>query len=216
VWLWELGKLKKFNDLIRTRTREIPACSTVPQPSTVQRAPYNTVKVKVTLQPIVNWPLCLGFWYPSGTHDHILLLSDSYGFVDVGRPLWRQDGSVVNSCCRTSPAQSSSGPSPVGLATIFYCLKFETRPTSRTRFPYLFPLQEQGSPVIHAGIGSPLWRGVMSVVYSCCWASPAQSFSRPSPVGLTTIFYCLKFETPPTWITRFPFLSPPPPPQRTG
>jgi hypothetical protein len=29
----------------------------------------------------------------------------------------------------------------------------------------------------------------------CCCPSPAQSFSGPSPVGLTTIFYCLRFET---------------------
>jgi hypothetical protein len=33
------------------------------------------------------------------------------------------------------------------------------------------------------------------VVYSCCWRSPAQSFSGPSPVGLTMILYCLRFET---------------------
>jgi hypothetical protein len=40
-----------------------------------------------------------------------------------------------------------------------------------------------------------LWREDESVVYNCCWASPAQSFSGPSPVGLVTIFYCLRFET---------------------
>jgi hypothetical protein len=38
-----------------------------------------------------------------------------------------------------------------------------------------------------------LWREDWSVVYNCCWYSPAQSFS--SPVGLVTIFYCLRFET---------------------
>jgi hypothetical protein len=34
-----------------------------------------------------------------------------------------------------------------------------------------------------------------SVVYNCCWLSPAQPFSDPSPMGLATIFYCLRFET---------------------
>jgi hypothetical protein len=29
----------------------------------------------------------------------------------------------------------------------------------------------------------------------CCWPSPAQSFLGLSPVGLVTIFYCLRFET---------------------
>jgi hypothetical protein len=34
-----------------------------------------------------------------------------------------------------------------------------------------------------------------SVVYNCCWSSPAQPFSDPGPVGLVTIFYCLRLET---------------------
>jgi hypothetical protein len=47
---------------------------------------------------------------------------DSCGFVDLGRPLWREDGSVVGNCYWPSPAQSFSGPSPAGLVAIFYCL----------------------------------------------------------------------------------------------
>jgi hypothetical protein len=39
-----------------------------------------------------------------------LLLFDSYGFVCVGRPLWREDGSVFCTCCWPSPEQSFSGP----------------------------------------------------------------------------------------------------------
>jgi hypothetical protein len=53
------------------------------------------------------------------------LLSDSCGFVGLGRPLWREDGSVVCNCYWPSPAQSFSGPSPIGLVAIFYCLRFE-------------------------------------------------------------------------------------------
>jgi hypothetical protein len=34
-----------------------------------------------------------------------------------------------------------------------------------------------------------------SVVYNFCWPSPAQSFSGPRSVGLSTIFYCPRFET---------------------
>jgi hypothetical protein len=55
-----------------------------------------------------------------------LLLSDSCGFVDLELPVWREDGSVLYNCCWSSPAQSFSGPSPVGLVAIFYCLRFET------------------------------------------------------------------------------------------
>jgi hypothetical protein len=44
-----------------------------------------------------------------------------------------------------------------------------------------------------------LWREDGSVIYNCCWSSPVHSFSGPSLAGLMTTFYCLRFETPPTW-----------------
>jgi hypothetical protein len=58
----------------------------------------------------------------SGTRDQFLisfsskLSSDSCGFVVMGRPLWPEDGSVIYSCCWTSPTQSFSGPSSAGLS----------------------------------------------------------------------------------------------------
>jgi hypothetical protein len=45
-----------------------------------------------------------------------------------------------------------------------------------------------------------------SVDYNCCWSSPVQSFSGPNPVGLMTIFYYLRFETPPIWSVKRPYL----------
>jgi hypothetical protein len=72
-------------------------------------------KVKVTLRPTVRLPVYLGINHPPRTYGQILLLSDSCGVVDLERPLWREDGSVVYNCCQSS-----------GLATIFYCLRFET------------------------------------------------------------------------------------------
>jgi hypothetical protein len=61
-----------------------------------------------------------------GPNTKFLLMSESCVFVDVGRHVWREDGSVVYSCCWSSTAQSSLGPSPAGLMTIFYCLRFDT------------------------------------------------------------------------------------------
>jgi hypothetical protein len=49
-------------------------------------------------------------------------------FFFVGRPLWREYGSVFCICCWPSPALSFSGLSSLGLVTIFYCLRFETSP----------------------------------------------------------------------------------------
>jgi hypothetical protein len=58
-------------------------------------------------------------------------------------------------------------------------------------------------------VGCPLWREDWSVVYNCCWSSPAQSFLGLSPAVLMTTFYCLRFETPPTCRARSPYLYPP-------
>jgi hypothetical protein len=74
----------------------------------------------------VSRPVCLGIKHPSGLTTRFLLLSDRCGFVDVERSLWRADESVVYNCCWPSPAQSFSGQSPLGHATIFDCFRFET------------------------------------------------------------------------------------------
>jgi hypothetical protein len=79
-----------------------------------------------------------------------LLLSDSCGFVNFGRPLWREVEPVVHNCCWASPAQSFSSPSPTGLRTIFYCLKFETPATWRTRSLNLYRSLKIGVGVLLA------------------------------------------------------------------
>jgi hypothetical protein len=73
------------------------------------------------------------------------LLFDICGLVFVGRPLWREDGSVFCICCWPLPAQSFSGPSPLELATVFYCLRLEAgRPNC---LPYNhFARTEQKTP----------------------------------------------------------------------
>jgi hypothetical protein len=60
----------------------------------------------------------------SGTHFSHSLFDyslDSFGFVDVGRPLWREDESVLFSFCRASPAQPFSDLSPTGLMRTVNC-----------------------------------------------------------------------------------------------
>jgi hypothetical protein len=74
-----------------------------------------------------------------GLTTRFLLLSDSYGFVDVGSSLWREEGSAVYNCWWPSPAQAYMGPSPAGRVTIFYYLRFQTPPTWRARSLYLYP-----------------------------------------------------------------------------
>jgi hypothetical protein len=61
--------------------------------------------------------------------------SDSWVVDSVGRPLWREDGSVFCICCWPLPAQSFSGPSPLGLAIEFTVsdlrLLFSSAPMTR-------------------------------------------------------------------------------------
>jgi hypothetical protein len=72
------------------------------------------------LRPTVRRPIST---IHLGLKTRFLFPSDCCGFVDVGCPLWREDASVVYNCCWPLPAQSFSGPSPVGLKTIFYSLR---------------------------------------------------------------------------------------------
>jgi hypothetical protein len=77
------------------------------------------VKVKVTriLRPTVSRPVCLGV---------VVFCIDNCGFLDVGRPLWWEDGSVSYNCFWPLPDQSLLGPSPEELKNIFYCLVWDS------------------------------------------------------------------------------------------
>jgi hypothetical protein len=74
-----------------------------------------------------------------GLMTRFLLLSDSCGFADMGPSSLMRARVCLLQLLLSSPAQSLSGPSPAGLMTSFYCLRFETPPTWRTRFLYLYP-----------------------------------------------------------------------------
>jgi hypothetical protein len=69
----------------------------------------------------------------------------------VGRPLWREDGSVIDlyNCLWALPEQLLSGPSPVEHTTVFYSLIWDS-PGPRIYIP-----QEQVGPVIPPGTGFP-------------------------------------------------------------
>jgi hypothetical protein len=57
VRLEELGKLKKIH-LIGTRIRDLPACSTVPQPTTLPHAPHKSGMLLL----IIMWNQNSGPW----------------------------------------------------------------------------------------------------------------------------------------------------------
>jgi hypothetical protein len=57
VRLEGLGQLKKSNNLIGNRTRNLPACSTVPQPSTLPRAPTHSDNTNIDFLNIIYRPV---------------------------------------------------------------------------------------------------------------------------------------------------------------
>jgi hypothetical protein len=65
----------------------------LPTDSLLQSLPCGTDLVKSS-QCYDRRSVGLDVKHPSGTWDQIFFLSDSFGFVDVGRPLSREDGSV--------------------------------------------------------------------------------------------------------------------------
>jgi hypothetical protein len=79
---------------------------------------------EVNLRPTVRRPVCIGV----GLRTRFFSLSDNCGFLDVGRPLWRENGSVIYSynCFWALPKQPLSGPSPAELTAIFYCLTWDS------------------------------------------------------------------------------------------
>jgi hypothetical protein len=104
-----------------------------------------SLSVKVILRLTVGLSVRLCVQPHLGLMTRSLLLLDSYNLVFVVRPLWREDAPIFCICFWPLPAHSFSGPSPAGLMTTYYCLTFETLPTSSPG-PRNYTHQEQGGP----------------------------------------------------------------------
>jgi hypothetical protein len=94
--------------------------------------------------------VCLGIEHPCGTCDQILfpvgmLLSEICGFVSIGRPLWREDGSAI---CSVITQLSDSLRTRNHTLLSYLRLPQPGGPYSRIYIP-----QEQGGPVITPAMG---------------------------------------------------------------
>jgi hypothetical protein len=169
-----------------------------------------STKDKITLRPTVSRFVLVSSPF-LGPKTRFLLVSNSCGFVDVGHALRREEECVIYNCCWPSPAQPFLVPSPAGLMTMFYCLRFETPPTWRARSLYFYPPRHRVARLYPQALGSlfapPTTRSAMVEVFepASTWGTLAnQSESElhydwrftahwfvlaPSPLKLTTRVY---------------------------
>jgi hypothetical protein len=112
------------------------------------------VRVSVTLRlTLYSQSVRLGA-QPLETHDQYFFQLNTCGYSPYVTSCLTRGWSVIYNYCWLSPAQSFSGPSPVGHMTIFYCLEVETSPTWRTRYLYLYA-PETGWPSYILGTEYP-------------------------------------------------------------
>jgi hypothetical protein len=104
---------------------------------------WSKVKVKVALWLTGSQSVSLG------VEPQIFITVWQLRSWFVGCLLWRENGSVFCICWWSLPAQSFSGLSPLGLATIFYCLRCKT-----SLFVASYDSQDHGGgirPRLHTG-----------------------------------------------------------------
>jgi hypothetical protein len=136
------------------------------------------VQVEVKLRPTVGRPVCLGVGLPSGAHDQTFcFLSGNCWFLDVGHPLWREDGSVIYSYnfFWVLPEQSLSGPIPQN-SRPYFIISFETPPNLEGQIPVFISPRKWVAQLYPRALGSLSVASYDSQGLRC-------RFSNPPPHG---------------------------------
>jgi hypothetical protein len=127
-------------------------------------------------------------------------LSPNISQITNSQQLHTQEDSLqTKSSCVTSKSKSKLCYNWQSVGQSVLLSGTNLRPT--TRFLLLSQLR-----ACWCGVPSLTWGWVC---HNSDWHLPVPSFSGQSPMGLTTVFYCLRFETPTTSRARFPYLYPP-------
>jgi hypothetical protein len=173
-------------------------------------SPMGPITTFFCLMILANWWDC-SRWL-TGLRVHSMCLESS-----TAQPLYRY-------CYRKylTPAGTVS-KSPMSPEVSYLTVKVILRPTvsrpvcpgvrpqsvNSDKFLLSLPWKLSSESCWFLTTGRPLWWEDRSVIYSCCFASPAQLFWGLPPTWFMTIFCCINCEIPPTWRARSLYIFPP-------
>jgi hypothetical protein len=123
-----------------------------------------------------------------GLMTRFLLLSDSCGFVDMGRPLWREGGSVVYNCCCLLQHSHSQVRELRGSWPHFTVSDLRL-PQPWGPGPCIYVPQEQGGPVIPPGTAFHSWLSLSLSYITTDGQSASLSWYQAPIWGLWPDFY---------------------------